>query len=156
MGRRNKNGRSRGYSYSSFQELKGSTLKFDLSQTEFTTKNRAGANKCVYEEVGISVVQGGTGQDRCVSFSLREDIADRLKKESGKYWTCGIVKAGNFERLYIIPDEKGFAIYSNHHSKRLYFKVPVGEREDEFKKYAGKHSLKYDEDNEAYYFMPVE
>ena len=148
MGRKNRNARSR--SYSSFADLKTSTMKFDLSKGNFSTKRRHFNTKAGEDtEIRLSLVKGGNNQDICVSLSIRQDIKDKLGEE-GNYWTCGIVKEGMFERLYIIPDEYGYALYTNKHGARWYVKIPI-DNKVEYEKYVGKHELQYDDVNNAWF-----
>lgn len=153
MGRKNRN--ARGRSYTSFESMKNTTVQFDLSNTNFRLKNRHMGDKTISEEVGISLIKGGANQDMCVSWSIREDLGQMLTKEYGKYWTCGIVREGVFERLYFIPNEMGYSLYTNKQATRYYTKVVI-ENRAEFEKYIGHHKLQYDDHNDAYYILAGE
>ena len=149
MGRKNRN--ARGRSYTSYAELKDTTVRFDLSKIQLPTK-RVNERK-VDENTDVRVSIGKANKKsllESVAFSFSEKIATSLIKGFGRQWMCGIVKEGNSERLYFIPDEFGYSLYTNEHGKRYYVKIPTDTREI-FEKYIGNHELKHDAYNNAYY-----
>lgn len=150
MGRKNRNARRT--SYTSFNDLKESTLRFDLSKGSFITKKSGYSLRANdSDDVSVSVInKGGTRQGVCVQFSVKEEIADTMIKGSGRNWACGIVKEGVWERIYLIPDEYGYALYTNDHGKRWYMKAPIEDRTD-WDRFTGRHEMKYDNANKAYY-----
>lgn len=148
MGRRNKNARSR--SYTSFQELRNTTARFDLATGEFAKKATRYTGRAIKADLRVSIISGGRNQGLCVALSFSEEMTKKLRESGGKFWTCGIVRANDLERLYIIPDEMGYALTSNKNSVRGYTKMPI-ENVPVFDKYIGLHELKYDEYNKAYY-----
>lgn len=151
MARKNRNARSR--SYCSFEELKGTTVKFNLENGQFIKKGFVGI-KNAYAELNLNIVNGGSNQGICLSFSIREDVGQKMIDKGGRLWTCGIVKAGNLERLYIITDPRGYTLCDNKTSPRFYMKLPI-DAPEMYDKYIGSHEIKYDEENEAYYIEPV-
>lgn len=155
MGRKNRNARSNGYSYTSFENLKNTTLRFDLSNGDFFKKDTA-VQATEHDEVRVSFNKCGHKQDSHVSFSFREDIAETMTKGDGRHWICGIVKEGLLERIYFVPDSiRGYAMYQNKNaSKRQYLRFPVYENASKFEKFLGTHELKYDNANKAYYIQP--
>lgn len=155
MGRKNTNARSRAR-YNSFADLKSSTVRFDLSKGNFRTKGYKTTAANNRDEINISLVKKGKPSNTmCVSFSIRKDIAEKMIKEGGKTWTCGVVQEGIFERLYIIPDEYGYSLFTNDHGLRYYTKIPTDEM-SAFEKFAGKHRVQYDEYNKAWYVTVLE
>jgi len=155
MGRKNRNARGRGYT--SFAELKSATLKFDLSKGNFVkkTKRGCGGRGSSISDISVSIGNNGKGDSRYVSFSVKDEIANKIVGESGNHWTCGLVQSDNFERCYIIPDEMGFALYKSKEGTRWYLRVRVDELAP-YEKYAGHHRIQYDEYNKAYYFTAME
>ena len=157
MSRKNRNASSR--NYTSFNELKNTTVHFDLTKGKFKTKLRQSIQRAAEnDEVRISLVtKGDKNIGKCLSFSVREDLAETLIKGYGRFWVCGIVSENVFERLYLIPDENGYAMYTNEHGKRYYVKPPVDTEEiKHFEKYVGSHKLMYDDFNKAYYIVASE
>lgn len=151
MGRKNRNARSK--SYASFADFRNTTVRFDLSKGQFAVKgykNKHKANDNI--EVSVTITDNGRGEGKnFVQFSVREDIAETMIKGYGKSWTCGVVKEGMLERLYLIPDTLGYALYTNEHSKRFYVRIPfVGERAA-MERYNGTHDMRFDDFNKAYY-----
>ena len=150
MGRKNRNARSR--SYSSFTELRDTTLRFDLSKGNFIKRKlddgiRSGDDV----DVNVSITHNGRDKKIFIQFSVRKDIAETMIKGSGKSWSCGVVQEGLAERMYIIPDEMGYALYQNTHGKRHYLRIPFEDDKATFEKYVGFHEMKYDNFNKAYY-----
>lgn len=154
MGRKNRN--ARGRSYSSFSELKSESTRFDLSNVQCYTKIK---NRHGYRgeyEVAVSLGDNGRGNDiKYVTFSVKDEEATKMKKEYGYNWTCGIVKQDFLERLYLLPDEKGFAMYKSKTGTRHYARVRIDDY-SAYKKYYGGHKLQFDEYNKAYYITASE
>jgi len=155
MSRRNKNARSRGYS--SFDELRDATLRFDLTSGTFNRKNK---NSCGSKHIDADVTffigdNSRGGKMKYATFSVRDDLAETMIKGYGSLWTCGIVRQGAFERLYFIPDSMGYSLYDNKAGKRHYSRIRIDSYAP-FEKYVGRHELKYDEYNKAYYILSDE
>lgn len=152
MGRKNANARSRTQGrYNSFADLRNATIRFDLSKGNFKKKGYKTHSACERDEISISLIKKGKPSSLlCISFSIRKDKAEAMIKEGGKNWTCGVVAEGNIERLYLIPDEFGYSLFSNDHGHRYYMKVPT-DSASEFEKFTGKHKVLYDDYNKAWY-----
>ena len=152
MSRKNRNARSR--SYASFAELKGASARFDLSTGTFSKRTSGGGGGKNNYDISISLGSNGRQGLLYVSMSIKDELAKKMLEKS-KNWTCGLVSDGCVERLYIIPDELGFALYDNDVSSRHYTRIRVDELAP-FDKYKGGHRLQFDEYNEAYYVTATE
>ena len=118
---------------------------------DFKKKGYKTHSACERDEISISLIKKGKPSSLlCVSFSIRKDKAEAMINEGGKNWTCGVVAEGNIERLYLIPDEFGYSLFSNDHGHRYYMKVPT-DSASEFEKFTGKHKVLYDDYNKAWY-----
>lgn len=149
MGRKHRNARSR--TFQSFNELRNASLRFDLSNGTFATKSKK-RGTVTRADVHIYTGDNGRGKDKqYVTISIKDELALRLIKEYGKFWTCGVVSSYGIDRLYIIPDEMGFALYDNKTGSRHYVRVRVDETVGEFTKFIGEHELQFDTENRAYY-----
>ena len=152
MGRKNRNARSR--SYTSYADLRSSSLRFDLSNGNFMKKiKNMGGRDGIESDVTVAVGDNGRGEKyHYVTFSVKGDVAETMKKGYGGHWTCGIVKQDLYERLYLIPDELGYAFYKNKQGTRHYMRIRIDETTG-YEKYAGVHDMRYDEYNKAYYIV---
>jgi len=153
MGRKNRNARNR--NFSSFEALKSSTVRFDLSTGNFIKKTGVQKVTSKDAEVNINVISGGRNQGLCISFSIHGDVSKKMLDDGGKYWSCGIVQSCGFERLYLIPDERGYALCQNAVCSRRYVKMPIDDAMP-FDKYIGFHKMQYDDVNKAYYIAANE
>lgn len=158
MGRKNRNAGSRGYSYTSFDSLKNSTIQFDLSNANFISKTSGAVSATESVEIRVSFNVCGSKKDDYVNFSIREDIAKKMIEDGGKLWSIGLVKEGKLERLYFIPNPiSGYSAYQNStQSKRYYMRFPITGNKAAFEKYLGNHALKFDEYNKAFYLIANE
>lgn len=150
MGRKNRNARSRGYS--SFAELKSSTVKFDLSNGSFQTKTRhGGGGGALDADISLSLGNNSRGEGlKYATFSIKDSVAKTMIDDMGSHWTCGIVRQDAFERLYLIPDPLGFALYKNSAGRRHYTRIRIDDYAP-FERYIGDHDLQFDEFNKAYF-----
>lgn len=149
MGRKNRNARSR--SYTSFNDLKATTVRFDLSKGDFKTRGRGHKHATNTDEIGFSIITNGSLREKNACFSVRSDLSDKMRNSYGEYWTCGIVTEGVFERLYLIPAKDGFKLVKNPKGTRNYLKVPITGDVTCFERYDGYHELQFDEYNDAYF-----
>lgn len=150
MGRKNRNASSR--RYTTYSELKNSTVHFDLSKGTFLAKTRVRtttSNENV--DLNVTITKGKNSQTRALCFSFKSDVAQTMIKGAGRYWICGIVEEEGVRRLYFVPDEYGYALCENAHGKRQYLKLPLESDEESFSEFAGKHSIMFDNFNKAYY-----
>lgn len=158
MGRKNRNARRRGVrTYTSFEDLKNQTVEFDLSTANFSKRTNGHGQRCNQNaEVRVSIRTEGPGTCRernVASISFRKDIAKEIEEHCGNFLTTGIVRNGNFERMYIIGDKDGFAMTISNKSKttRHTVIIPIGEQKSYFEKYNGEHEMQYDDVNDEYY-----
>lgn len=154
MGRKNRNARSN--SYSSFAELRNATTTFDLSRTNFIVKAKRKMKPSLLDEIGVSFSTGKKKGMTYMCLSFREDVGNTIINSFGEYWACGHVKEGVSERIYLVPNEKGFKIYSTNNGTRKYVKFPLADNSDDFMKFEGYHTLRFDDYNKAYYVLPTE
>lgn len=125
---------------------------FDLSTINFPENDKGGRIAKKTCELSLRVHPRETAQkSNYINLSIPRSF---VAKHHIDRLTAAIVRAGDKERLYIVPYSNGFKGTDPHskRSNRTYYKIRIAGELKGYFRYEGDHDkLEYDPDNKAFY-----